>query len=95
MQDPSCRLECRYEELVKNPDAEIRRLCGFLGLQPVAEMFQHHRQPERLIARTPTYGDVREPVHSRSVGRWQQYAEWIEPHLGVLRPVMDAFGYSL
>ncbi|MDB6077503.1 MAG: Sulfotransferase protein [Akkermansiaceae bacterium] len=95
MQDPSSWSECRYEELVKTPDAEIRRLCAFLDLQPVPEMFQHHQQPERLIARTPTYGDVREPVHSRSVGRWRHYAEWIEPHHGVLRPTMEAFGYAL
>jgi tetratricopeptide (TPR) repeat protein len=95
MQDPSRWLESRYEDLVASPETEIGKICGFLDLEPVTEMFHSHRRQDQGIARTPTYGDVQEPVYRRSLGRWEHYAEWIEPHMAALGPVMEALGYTL
>ena len=40
---PSRRFELRYEDLVRNPDAELVRLCGFLGTDFERSMLEYDR----------------------------------------------------
>lgn len=50
-QGPGCRhyLELRYEDLLRAPEAALRRVCGFLGLSYHPAMLRYHeRTPERL-----------------------------------------------
>jgi hypothetical protein len=42
----------------------------------------------------PSYLAVKEPLYTRAVGRWQRYAKWMQPHLELLRPMVEAFGYE-
>jgi hypothetical protein len=74
----SRHLEVRYEDLVRQPEAEVRRICAFLG-----EDFA----PAMLAALDPTAADSSDPVvsarfvnnpeaadaiHHASIGRWRK-----------------------
>lgn len=89
--DPSRWMESRYEDLIADPMACTRRLAEFLGIDWRQEMTEHHRAGGR-VAGTPTYDDVSKPLYSRSLERWRNYAPWLEPHLGHLKPSLEAFG---
>ncbi len=73
----------RYEDLVANPDKLSKDLVGFCGLEWDDECLHFH-ESGGMVA-TPSHAQVREPVHSRAVGRWKNY----EPYL---RPLLDALG---
>lgn len=72
----------RYETLVAGPEAVIRDLLAFCGLEwdPACVGFHASGRP----AATASHAQVREPVYTRSVGRWRHYRR----HLG---PVLDAW----
>lgn len=86
----------RYEALVADPEAEMASLCAFLGIEPVAAMFDAAaRTGGRAPVRTPSYHQVAEPVYQRSAGRWLNYRAQMAPCLERLRPFAEHFGYAL
>lgn len=52
-----------------------------------------HERSFRKGVRTPTYADVAQPIYTRSVGRWKNYARYLEPCLDILQPALRHFGY--
>lgn len=50
-------LELRYEDLVRNPEASLRRVCDFLDLEWHPAMLEYHRTAEVRLAEL---GDVRQ-----------------------------------
>jgi tetratricopeptide (TPR) repeat protein len=76
-------LELDYEALVREPEAQARRLIAHCGLDWDDRCLQFHKSARAV--RTASLGQVREPVYSRSVGRWRRY----ERHLG---PLLEALG---
>src|SRR3546814_10791682 len=56
--------ELRYEALVESPEAEARRLIGFLGLDWEPACLEFHRSNRTV--QTPSRWQVREPIHRRS-----------------------------
>lgn len=75
-------LELRYETLVDDFEAQVRRLLAFAGLDWDPACLGFHAS-ERAV-QTPSRWQVRQPVHSRSVGRWRHYAFALGPLLDVL-----------
>ena len=69
-------MEVRYEDLVGRPEASLQEVCAFLGISWDPAMLEFSTQRGRV--RTASVWQVREPLHSRSVGRWRQY----RAHLG-------------
>ncbi|MGI8604834.1 MAG: sulfotransferase [Verrucomicrobiales bacterium] len=86
--------EIRYETLIGDPVREIQQLCHFLDLSASEEMLSFHLRSSDRGVRTPTYGDVRQPLYSRAIGRWKNYAQWLEPALGPLEPLLREFSYK-
>jgi len=85
----------RYERLVEDPEAELRPLVDFLGLPWDEQMLAHTKTAKaRGTIITPSYDQVTEPLSSRSVGRWKQYREQLEPVLPVLLPWAERLGYG-
>lgn len=86
--------ELRYEDLIENFDTEIERLLDYLGLPWKDEVrgFAAHARARPLI-RTPSYEQVTGALHDRSIGRWQRYRNWLEPHIPNLASHLSAFGY--
>lgn len=88
--------EIRYESLVENMEAELRKTLDFLGVpwDPAVLDFQG-RAMERGRINTNSYHQVAEPLYSRASGRWQAYRSQLEPHLDLLMPHVESFGYEL
>jgi tetratricopeptide (TPR) repeat protein len=74
-------LEVSYEELVNDQEQVSRQLVEFCGLEWDDKCLRFHEN-DRYVA-TSSYDQVRRPVYSSSVKRWQKY----EKHLG---PLIDA-----
>lgn len=81
----------RYEEFVANQDRDTRRLLDYLEVPFEQACLRFHANPR--YAPTPSYARVSEPVSDRSIGRHRLYAAQLEPHLGVLAPILTAGGY--
>jgi hypothetical protein len=59
-----------YDLLVTDPEQAIQSLLGFLGLPPEPLLKQ---ASATKAVRTPSAWQVREPLHTRSSGRWRNY----------------------
>lgn len=84
-----------YEELVRDPEATLRPVLGFLGLDWTDRLLDHQATAKaRGTIVTPSYDQVTEPVTTRSVERWRRYRRQLEPVLPVLLPWAERLGYS-
>jgi tetratricopeptide (TPR) repeat protein len=72
-------LDVAYEDLVADLEGQARRMIAYLGLEwdPACLEFHANRRP----VRTPSLVQVRQPLHTRSVGRWRNYRPFLEPLL--------------
>jgi tetratricopeptide (TPR) repeat protein len=70
-------VEVEYEALVRDQEGETRRLLERLGLpfEPACLEFERNASPSA----TASAAQVREKMHSRSVGRWRHFAQHLEP----------------
>jgi tetratricopeptide (TPR) repeat protein len=75
-------LEVDYEETVADLEGVARRLVAFCGLEwePACLNFHKGRRP----VRTASVMQVRQPIYSHSVGRWQNYKAALGPLLEAL-----------
>jgi len=80
---PDRIIDVGYEETVADVEATARRLIDALGLPWEDACLDFHRQ-ERAVA-TASAVQVREPAHTRSVGRWRRYQAALGPTVEVLR----------
>jgi tetratricopeptide (TPR) repeat protein len=71
---PLSILEVHYEDVVADTEAQARRLIEFAGLSWDAACLEFHRSGRSV--QTLSRWQVRQPVHSRSVGRWRNYPQW-------------------
>jgi hypothetical protein len=87
-------IETRYEDVVANLEGEGKRATEFLGLSWHPDQGRSHETARRKFLFAPTYHDVTQPVYKRAVGRWERYAEALEPIQSRLAPYCRAFGYT-
>jgi hypothetical protein len=87
-------IETRYEDFVGNLESEGRRVTEFLDLSWHPNQANHREVTRNKIVFSPTYNDVGKPVHRRSVGRWQHYAEALAPVQERLAPYCRVFKYA-
>jgi tetratricopeptide (TPR) repeat protein len=80
---PGTMLEVQYEDLVGDIEGHARRLVRYCGLEWNDRCVSFH-QTKRPV-QTASLVQVREPVHSKSVGRWRLYG-------ARLKPLLDALG---
>jgi tetratricopeptide (TPR) repeat protein len=71
-----------YEELVADLEGESRRLIEFLGLEWEPRCLDFHRTERPVF--TASAWQVRQPLYTRSVGRWRHYQRHLKPLLDVL-----------
>ncbi len=69
--------ELRYESLVEKGEAEIRRLLTFCGLPFDAACVAFHRTDR--VVRSPSAGQVRQPIYGSSIGRWRRFEHQLAP----------------
>jgi Flp pilus assembly protein TadD len=83
---PGRIIDVRYEEVAAGIEPQARSLIAQLGLPWEDACLDFHRQ-EAPVA-TASAVQVREPVHTRSVGRWRRY----ERHLASMREIIETAG---
>jgi Tfp pilus assembly protein PilF len=72
-----------YDALVTDAEAEIRRALDFIGLPFEAACLDFHKSSAPV--KTASVWQVREPLYTRSSGRWRNY----EKHLGPLMEILN------
>jgi tetratricopeptide (TPR) repeat protein len=82
---PQPIMDIDYERLVADQEGESRKMIDWLGLgwDPACLSFHTSKRP----VRTASLSQVRQPIYSRSIGRWRHYVETLRPlieelHLG-------------
>jgi hypothetical protein len=78
-----------YEELVENPEQEIRRLLDYCGL-PFEESCLRFYETDRGI-RTISSEQVRQPLYKSAVEKWRNFEPWLDPLKNALGPVLQAY----
>jgi tetratricopeptide (TPR) repeat protein len=83
---PAAIHEVDYEETVADLESVARRLLAACGLDwhPACLEFHRTRRPVRTASTT----QVRQPIYTRSIGRWKNY----EPHLADLFAALPRAG---
>ncbi len=87
-------IEVRYEDTVDDLEAVTRRALDFLGLDWQPEVLAFTERAKDRAIDNPSYEAVTRPVHRGAVGRWRNYATWLEPHLTGLDKALTSFGYG-
>lgn len=66
-----------YEDVVADPEREIRRLLVYCGL-PFEEGCLRFYESDRAV-RTPSSEQVRQPIYSSGLDQWRHYEQWLGP----------------
>ncbi|MGC4252315.1 MAG: sulfotransferase [Sphingobium sp.] len=66
-----------HEELIDDPEREIRRLLEHLGLPFEEACLSFHRNSRAV--RTASSEQVRRPINREGMDRWRHYARWLGP----------------
>ena len=79
--------EClvRYEDLVSKPEQKVTEILEWLGEQWDDRCLSFHESTNSV--QTASVWQVREPLYTSSVGRWQRYRPYFVEELG---PDVDA-----
>lgn len=92
--DEQTWVQVRYEDTVTQTTAQTRRALQTLDLEWHEAMLDYRDQAKHKLVNSPTQTEVRQPVYTRSVGRWRRYERYLKPHLPLLEPFIKAFGYD-
>jgi tetratricopeptide (TPR) repeat protein len=80
---PGKILDISYEDVVADTDVQARRLIEYLGLNWEDACNNFEKNNTAVV--TASAAQVREKVHSRSVGRWKNYEKYLSPTLDILK----------
>ena len=83
---PGMIYESHYEELTANPEIEVRNMVDFLDLPWEEACLKFHERESTV--KTHSRLQVRNPINTGSVARWQKY----ENHLGPIISVLQSAG---
>ena len=78
-----------YEQLVRNPEDELRRLLSYCGL-PFEEQCLRFHENRRTVS-TLSSEQVRQPLYTESVDHWRNYEQWLGPLKGALGELVERY----
>jgi hypothetical protein len=87
-------IEIRYEDAVADLQRQARRLLDFLQLPWDANVLEFHTRAQKKFVRSPSYEAVTRPIRNTAIGRWKNYAKYLEPYLDQLTPLCREFNYT-
>jgi tetratricopeptide (TPR) repeat protein len=76
-----------HEDLVEDPEREVRRLLDFLGLAFDPACLAFHDNPRAV--RTASSEQVRRPISRDGLEQWKPFEPWLEPLKTALGPVLQ------
>lgn len=86
-------LPIRYEDIVDDQEASIRRMLSFIGEKFDKSCLDFTEN--RRYARTASYAQVTEKLYDRSRYRYRNYRAHLEPVLPILMPAIEKLGYTV
>ncbi|PZN95913.1 MAG: hypothetical protein DCF31_05090 [Alphaproteobacteria bacterium] len=78
-----------YEDMVDQTEREIRRLLDYLGLAFEPACLEFYKN-DRAV-RTASSEQVRQPIFTDGIEQWKHYAQWLDPLVAALGPVLPAY----
>jgi len=78
--------QVRYEDLVVNTEAIVRRVLEYCGLEWQKQCLDFHNNSQASTTASAT--QVRQPIYTSSIGKWQNYHRQLKP----LREVLERAG---
>jgi Tfp pilus assembly protein PilF len=82
---PGRFLDVDYEDIVTNTETTLRKVLEYAGLSWQEQCLNFAASPTPVM--TASAAQVREQPHPRSIGRWEHYADRLEP---IRRVLLDA-----
>lgn len=76
-----------HEDLVDDPEGEIRRLLDFIGVPFDEACLAFHENPRAV--RTASSEQVRRPITRSGLDQWKAYENWLGPLKDALGPVLQ------
>jgi tetratricopeptide (TPR) repeat protein len=76
-----------HEELVEDPEGEVRRLLDYLGLPFDPACLAFYENPRAV--RTASSEQVRRPISREGLEQWKMFDPWLEPLKQALGPVLQ------
>jgi tetratricopeptide (TPR) repeat protein len=86
---PGKVMHLQYEELIRDPNANIRRLLAHCGLPFEAACLRFHETLRPV--RTASSEQVRQPLYASGVGYWKHFAKELEPLRASLGDCVERF----
>jgi tetratricopeptide (TPR) repeat protein len=86
---PGKVLHVRYEDVVREPEMNIRRLLAHCGLPFEPACLSFHTT--RRSVRTASAEQVRQPLYSSGIGYWRNFERELEPLRKALGDVLERF----
>jgi hypothetical protein len=88
-------MEVRYEDLVRDQPGTMRGVIDHLGLEWSDRIPDYLRRAGEMQVFSPTYADVRAPIHSAAVQRWTRHEQHFGDQGGVPleHPLFRDLGY--
>lgn len=87
-------LDHRYEDMVQDFDGSVRRVCDFIGTSWADSMRNFNVIAPNVDLRSPSARQVTRPLYGEGMGQWRNYVRELAPIMPILRPWVEAFGYS-
>ena len=78
-----------HEELVRDPETQIRRLLDHCGL-PFEDGCLRFHETERAV-RTASSEQVRQPLFTDALEHWKRFEPWLGPLKAALGPSLEAY----
>jgi tetratricopeptide (TPR) repeat protein len=78
-----------YENVVAEPETEVRRLLRYLEL-PFEESCLRFHETQRVVF-TPSSEQVRRPISNEAVDHWRHYEPWLKPLLEALSSTLTHY----
>jgi hypothetical protein len=86
---PGRVLEVRYEDMVRDQEAQTRRLLKHCGL-PWEEACLRFYETDRPV-RTASSEQVRQPIYDTSINHWRHFREELAPLIEILAEELDGW----
>jgi tetratricopeptide (TPR) repeat protein len=78
-----------HEQLLAEPEDQIRSLLTYLGLEFEPDCLSFHTNTRAV--RTASAEQVRQPLNREGSGKWKAYSAWLGPLRQALGPALEAY----
>ena len=66
-----------YEQLVSDPEGEVRRMLDYIGVPFDQSSLRFHNNPRAV--KTSSSEQVRKPISDEGIDQWRSYDRWLKP----------------